>query len=86
MPDQDSIIRETIKYINKEYYSGSVFCQGQGIHKLVDEVNAIIASQSGESIAEDVAPAESEPEHYTSGGVDDDRDTEGFAGFANGAE
>ena len=38
------------------------------------------------SIAEDVAPAESEDTHYTQGGVDDDKEIDGFGGFANGAK
>jgi len=35
--------------------------------------------------ADDVAPAESEFNHYTSGGIDKNKDTDGFGGFANGA-
>jgi len=34
----------------------------------------------------DVSPAEAEDSHYTEGGVDDNKDSGGFSGFANGAK
>ena len=33
----------------------------------------------------DVSPGEAEDTHYTTGGIDEDKDTGGFSGFANGA-
>ena len=90
--NNEELITKTIQYINKEYYKGDTFCQGQSIYKLVSEVQSLIGNQSEttnvevESISGDVSPAESETGHYTSGGVDDEKELEGFEGFANGAD
>ena len=91
MTESESVIRTTLNYIKKEYSSGAIFCQGQSMDKLVHEVQAVMRQDYQEiatdttPISEDVAPAESETTHYTSGGVDEDKDTKGFGGFANGA-
>ena len=91
---EKEIVETTVNYIQSNYYPGPSFCQGQRIENLVHHImnhlrsDAANESQSNSeeiSIADDVAPAESEFNHYTSGGIDKNKDTDGFGGFANGA-
>ena len=88
---EKEIIETTISYIQKNYYPGPHFCNGQRMDNLVHHVMNFMRSDATQSspeettIAEDVAPAESEFGHYTSGGIDKNKDTGGFSGFANGA-